>query len=64
MSEDKQKRNAIILGGLIGAVVGVAAAIMLLREAKDSENPRALTAGRGVQIGMLVLGLLRQITQL
>ena len=58
------KTNALIVGGLIGAVVGVVAANMLVKEAQENDNPDALTPARGFQIGMLVLGLLRQITNL
>ena len=64
MSEDRQKRNTIILGGLIGAIVGVVAAVMLVRQVEEDDNQHSLTVGKGVQIGMLVLGLLRQITQI
>lgn len=58
------KRNVIIFGAVIGAVIGVFAARMLVKEAEENENESALTAGKGLQLGMLVLGLLRQITNL
>ncbi|MDH5607366.1 MAG: hypothetical protein OEY93_10805 [Anaerolineae bacterium] len=58
------KRNAVIFGGILGAMVGVVAARMLVKEAEEGDNEEALTAGKGLQIGMLVLGLLRQITSL
>lgn len=58
------KRNALILGGVIGAVVGIAAAQMLVREAERDGNETALTPGKGLQLGMLVLGMLRQLTSL
>jgi gas vesicle protein len=63
-SDATWRRNALIVGGVIGAVVGVVAASLLVREAEENENQEALTAGKGFQIGMLVLGLLRQITKL
>jgi hypothetical protein len=65
MESDKNwKRNAMFVGGVIGALVGVIAANMLVKEAEENENEKALTPARGMQIGMLVLGLLRQITNL
>ncbi len=64
MQNANWKRNALIVGGVIGAVVGVAAAQMLVREAEQGGEGKALTAGKGLQLGMLVLGLLRQLTSL
>jgi len=58
------KRNALIFGAVIGAVVGVVAANMLVKEAEENENESALTPAKGMQLGMLILGLLRQITSL
>jgi gas vesicle protein len=58
------KRNALIFGAVIGAVVGVVAANMLVKEAEEKDNQTALTPGKGMQLGMLILGLLRQITSL
>ncbi len=58
------KRNTLIVGGLLGAVVGVVAANMLVKEAEKSEGQTAITTGKGMQIGMMVLNLLRQITNL
>ncbi len=62
--QDQNKTKVLIAGGLIGAVVGLIAAGMLLRADGEDGESNSLTAGKGVQIGMLVLGLLRQITSL
>ncbi|MBI3160034.1 MAG: hypothetical protein HYZ26_10595 [Chloroflexi bacterium] len=64
MPNNNWKRNALLLGGLIGAVIGVAAAQMLVRQAEASGDEKALTTGKGLQIGMLILGLLRQLLSL
>lgn len=58
------KRNALLVGGIIGALVGVVAANMLVKEAQEGDNESSLTPAKGFQLGMLVLGLLRQITNL
>lgn len=62
--DNNMRRNALLVGGVIGAIVGVIAANMLVKEAQENENESALTAGKGMQLGMLILGLLRQITSL
>ena len=58
------RRNALVVGGIIGALVGVVAANMLLKEAEEGADETSLTPAKGFRIGMLVLGLLRQITDL
>jgi hypothetical protein len=63
-SQSNLKRNALLVGGIIGAIVGVIAANMLVKEAEENENETALTPTRGLKLGMLVLGLLRQITSI
>lgn len=63
-SNTNWKRNALLVGALIGAAVGLMAANMLVQEAEEGENETALTPAKGVKLGMLVLGLLRQITSL
>ena len=57
------KPKALIIGGVIGAVVGVAAVYLLIQ--RDNEgNPPQITTGQGVKMGVLVLSLLRNIANL
>lgn len=58
------RRNALLIGGVIGALIGVVAANMLVNEAEEGDNQEALTPAKGFRLGMLILGLLRQITSL
>lgn len=58
------KTNALIIGGVLGAIIGVVAANVLVKEVADDENAESLTPARGFQLGMIVLGMLRQITNL
>jgi hypothetical protein len=58
------KKKVIVVGAIIGAIIGVIASRMLLAEAEETDNRQALTTQKGVKIGMLILGLLRQITNL
>jgi hypothetical protein len=55
--------RAILVGGVIGAAVGVTAAYMLSQRSKDGQPPK-MSVGEGVKIGVLVFGLLRSIANI
>lgn len=61
---DRQRTNTIIIGGLIGAIAGVGAASLLLQRAERKNSGATITAGEGLRLGLLVLGLMRSIAQL
>ena len=54
------KVRTLVIGGVLGALVGIGAAFLLTRR----EKPLTITAGKGVQLGVLVTGLLRSIQSL
>lgn len=57
--------NRILLfGALIGAFTGLAAALMLQRRAERTGTEISLSAGEGIQLGVMVLGLLRAVAAL
>ena len=57
--------NRILLfGALLGAATGVVAAMMLQRRSQQTGQEISLTTGDGVQIGVLVLGLIRAVAAL
>jgi len=57
--------NRILLfGALIGAVTGLAAALILQRRAEQTGNEISLSTGEGIQLGVMVMGLLRAISSL
>lgn len=58
------KRKTLLIGALIGAFTGLVAAMLLNRRAEKNETGTALTAGEGMKLGVLVLGLLRAIASL
>lgn len=62
------KRNALLVGGVLGALVGIMAANVIVKsaenEAAENDSEVAITPAKGLKLGMLVLGLLRQISDI
>ncbi|MBN2044252.1 MAG: hypothetical protein JW757_04455 [Anaerolineales bacterium] len=62
------RRNVMLIGAIGGAVVGLLAARVFIRsaeeEAAESGKDLAITPAKGLQIGVLVMGLLRQLSNL
>jgi hypothetical protein len=57
------RSKAMIVGGVVGAAVGVTAAYLLAQQSKDDQPPK-MSVGEGVKIGVLVFSLLRSIANL
>jgi gas vesicle protein len=58
-------QNKILLfGALIGAATGLAAAMILQRRAQKTGNDITLSTGEGIQLGVMIMGLLRAISSL
>ncbi len=55
--------TALVIGGAVGLVVGVAGAYLLARKYAENE-PVQISAGEVVKLGVLVFGLLRSIATL
>jgi len=58
------KGRTLLFGALIGAATGLVAAMLLNRRAEKGERETAITAGEGLKLGVMVLGLLRAIGSL
>ena len=56
--------KVIIVGAALGALVGAGAAYLLIQRTKREDGQVHITPGDGVKLGLLVLGLLRQVGQL
>ena len=58
-------QNRILLfGALIGAGTGLVAAMILQRRAEKTGTEISLSTGEGIQLGVIVMGLLRAISSL
>ena len=64
-SMETWKVKTLAIGGVIGAMVGLAGAFMLVQNAeKRNVQKVSISTGEGFRIGVLVFGLLRQISTL
>ncbi len=58
------KTKTLIIGGVLGALTGVGAALLLTRQAEKNGTTLSITPGKGVQLGVVLAGLLKSITSL
>ena len=58
------RNRTLLLGTLIGAFTGLVAAMLLNRRAEQEGTELAISAGDGMKLGVMVIGLLRAIAAL
>jgi len=56
--------KGLVIGGVLGAAVGVAAAFMLIQSMEKNNRELNISAGEGLRLGLIVMALLRQIADL
>ena len=56
--------RVLLFGALIGAATGLIAAKMLQRRAERTGTEISLSAGEGIQLGVMIMGLLRAVAAL
>lgn len=56
--------QVLVIGGVVGALTGLAGAYLMLQRAKRRAEPPNLNASEGIKLGLLVFGLLRQVALL
>jgi hypothetical protein len=62
--DNSWKLRPLLIGGVIGALVGVGAAFLLTKRAEQKGQSLTFTPVKGVQLGVMVAGLLRSILSL
>jgi hypothetical protein len=59
------KSRALLIGGFLGALTGLGVAYFLVRRAEEEEYGKLeVSPGEGVRLGLLLLGLLRQVSEI
>jgi hypothetical protein len=62
--EPQWKTKALLMGGVLGALLGVGTAYLLVQRAEREGEPLSIGTGEGIRLGMLVMGMLRQVAQI
>jgi nitrate reductase gamma subunit len=62
--DDAWKIQTLVIGGVLGMLTGLGAAYLLTRRAEQKGTQLAITPTKGVQLGVLLAGLLRSILSL
>lgn len=60
----KNNNSLLAVSAILGAFMGLAAGVLLLRRAEQRGSQVAISGSEGLSIGMLAIGLLRQIATL
>lgn len=58
------KSRTLVIGALIGAATGLVAAMMINRRVEQSGESTSITAGEGLKLGVMIVGLLRAIASM
>jgi hypothetical protein len=58
------QNRVLLFGALLGAATGLAAAMILQRRAQKTGTEISLSTGEGIQLGVMIMGLLRAISSL
>jgi hypothetical protein len=62
--DESWKVQTLLIGGVLGMLVGLGGAYLLTKRAEQKGTQLAITPGKGVQLGVLLAGLLRSILSL
>ncbi len=62
--DDSWKMKTLVIGGVVGLLTGLGAAYLLTKRAEQTGTNLSLTPGKGVQLGVMLAGLLKSITSL
>lgn len=58
------KPKILILGGLIGAIMGLGAGFLLIQRAEREHRTPSLSIAEGIKLGLVALGAMKQVAQL
>lgn len=63
MNRDWRART-LLVGGIVGLLTGLGTAYLIIQRSDEVDHPPNMGAGDGVRLGLLLLGLMRQVGEL
>jgi len=63
-AEKPKKSQVLMIGAIIGALTGLGTAYLLTKNAEKEGEDLAISTGQGLKLGLLILGMLKQVLQL
>ncbi|MEN8098287.1 MAG: hypothetical protein ABFQ89_04365 [Chloroflexota bacterium] len=64
MPNNDWRPRILLLGGIVGAVLGVMAAQLYIRVAEESGGPSKVSSGRVLKLAVAALGVVREASLL
>lgn len=64
MGTQSWKNKTLLMGVVLGALTGLGAAYLLVQRSENEGGPPQLSAREGVKLGVLLMGLLREVALL
>lgn len=58
------RARTLLIGGIVGLITGLGTAYLIIQRSDEVEQPPTMGAGDGVRLGLLLLGLMRQVGEL
>ena len=62
--DESWKMKVLLIGGTVGLLAGLGGAYLLIQRSDREEEQPVLNLVEGIKLGVLLLGLLRQVSQL
>jgi hypothetical protein len=64
LDDPNWKNKILMLGGALGLMAGLGVAYLMVQRAEREGSKPNMNMGEGLKLGLLVLGMLRQVSQL